>query len=533
MICRARFNLPRIAVNADDTQSPAVFSRTLERKIIFLLCALAAVHVFILSAAFPPVNNVDEQAHFDLTVKYSHGHLPRRMEPLSREAMQYIVIYGSQEFLWPPETFPGGKFPPPPWTQPPEKIAPVLLAREAQWQGINHESSQPPLYYALAGFWWDIGKWLGFDGGRLLYWLRFLNILFVAALVWLGYFAARTVFPENVFLRLGVPALLAFLPQTAFYSINNDVLSPLCFGAAFVCLIKFVSAESPNPRWGTAAGLALAATFLTKMSNLPLLAVGFAAVLLKIWCLVKTGKFRAALPSLASLFFCAALPIAGWMAWTKNHFGDLTGSAEKIQLLGWTLKPLGEWWHHPIFTPHGAWTFFSGLLATFWQGEFLWHGQPLVAPVVNMIYGMASIGFVAVALAVLIARSADANGSQRQALWLALAGFVATVAFLAFLSVIYDFHNCANPSRQHPYFTSGRLLLGALIPFLLLFEFGVDRVLSRFGNAVKFSTLAGMILFMLVSEIVADWPVFSSQYNWFQYNFSYVNSSRHANHLAD
>jgi uncharacterized membrane protein len=502
-------------VNADDTKSPAGFSGTLELKIILLLCCLAAVHVFIFSAAFPPINNVDEQAHFDLAVKYSHGRLPRGLEPISREAMQFIVVYGSQEFLWPPETFPDKKFPPPPWTQPVGKVTQVLLAREAQWQNANHESSQPPLYYALAGFWWNAGKWLGFEGGHLLYWLRFLNILFGAALVWLGYVTARTVFPDNVFLRLGVPVLLAFLPQTAFYSINNDVLTPLCFGAAFICLINFLGAEIPSARLGTATGLALAATFLAKMSSLPLLAVSALAVLWKISRLAKIKKLRASMPSLASLYFCATLPAGAWAAWCKIHFGDFTGSAAKVQFLGWTLKPVGEWFHHPIFTPDGAWTFMSSLLAAFWQGEFLWHGKPLASPMANLIYVTVSIGFIAATLAVLTARFTGATGAQQRMLWLALAGVVAAVAFLALLSVIYDFHDCANPSREHPYFTQGRLLLGALIPFLLLFVFGMDRALSRFGKPANFLALAGMILFMLISEIAVDWPVFFSQYNWF------------------
>ena len=70
-----------------------------ERKWILLLCLLAAIHVFIFSAAFPFFNNVDEQAHFDLVVKYSHGHIPRRLEPMSAESAQYIVAYGTLEFL--------------------------------------------------------------------------------------------------------------------------------------------------------------------------------------------------------------------------------------------------------------------------------------------------------------------------------------------------------------------------------------------------------------------------------------------------
>ena len=108
-------------MNANDVKSPFIFPASWERGIILLLCFLAAYHVFIYCAAFPPINNVDESAHFDLAVKYSHGHLPRGMEPRSRETLNYVVIYGSREFLHSPETFPEGKFPPPLWTQPPEK----------------------------------------------------------------------------------------------------------------------------------------------------------------------------------------------------------------------------------------------------------------------------------------------------------------------------------------------------------------------------------------------------------------------------
>src|SRR5208337_4976765 len=146
-----------------------------------------------------------------------------------------------------------------------------------------------------------LGKLLGFHDGPLLYWLRFLNILFVFALVWVGYAAARLVFPERKFLRLGVPALLAFLPQTAFYSIQNDVLSPLCFGAAFICLVKLLRTEVPGVHLGMLTGLTLAATFLTKISNLPLLAVSGLVLLFKIRVLAKTGKLRAARPVLAAL----------------------------------------------------------------------------------------------------------------------------------------------------------------------------------------------------------------------------------------
>jgi hypothetical protein len=83
------------------------------------------------------------------------------------------------------------------------------------------------------------------------------------------------------------------------------------------------------------------------------------------------------------------------------------------------------------------------------------------------------------------------------------------------MSIIYDFNNCANPSRQHPYFQAGRMLLGALVPFLLLIVHGGDRLLSRFGITAKFIALAVVVLAMLAVEIATDRHVFNSQYNWF------------------
>ena len=122
-------------VNAADSNPPATFSESQERRIVWLLCLLAAVHVFVFSAAAPFFSTADEQIHFDLAVKYSQGHVPRALELVSPEATPYVVIYGTREFLWPSNNFPAEKFPPP-WTQPMDKIAPMLGAKEvagARW----------------------------------------------------------------------------------------------------------------------------------------------------------------------------------------------------------------------------------------------------------------------------------------------------------------------------------------------------------------------------------------------------------------
>jgi hypothetical protein len=275
--------------------------------------------------------------------------------------------------------------------------------------------------------------------------------------------------------------------------------------------------DSPSRRVSAIAGLAVAASALTKASNLPLVAAAAAVVMLKAWRLAKAGKLRAAAPRLAMVGYCVALPIGAWFIWNRFTFGDFTGSATKIDLLGWTRKPLGEWWHHPLFTPHGAWTFGAELLASFWRGEGVWHGQRLASPAADLFYGLSSVLLTGLGVISLFPKLTNATEPQRQALWFAFWSFAASVASLAVLSIAFDFGKCVYPSQVYPYFTSGRLLSGALIPFLLLYVRGLDWAISRSlrRDWPLFVVLAGAVALITISEIVVNLPVFFSEYNWF------------------
>ena len=487
------------------------------RKIVLLLCLLAAVHVFIFSATFPFFNIVDEQVHFDLVVRYSQGDIPRTLAPPCGDALLYIAIFGTTEYLWPPESQPGGHTATPPWKLPMAVIQANLLAKEAIWRDKvkNHEASQPPLYYAVAGLWWRLWAHFGFQDGLLLYLLRFFNAFVIVALVWLGGLAARRIFPENNFICIAVPALIAFMPQTTFYAINNDIFSPLTFGIVFILLLKFWDADKLSPGLAAAIGLALAATFLTKISNLPLLAAAGVFIALKMLRLALNKNLLPSVPPLAILGLCAGLPMAAWMLWCKINFGDFTGSVLKIQFLGWTDKPFAEWWHHPLFTAQGFWYFLKGNLSTFWQGEILWQRQPLAIPTVDSVYVVLTLGAFAFTLAAWLRRPSVFSTPQRAAIGFSFLCLLAALAFFALLSVKYDFQNCFYPSRAHPFFVSGRLLLGLLIPFLILFACGLDRLMKNFQNSTKFFVLLALLAFMLASEITIDWKIFPNEYNWF------------------
>jgi len=84
--------------------------------------------------------------------------------------------------------------------------------------------------------------------------------------------------------------------------------------------------------------------------------------------------------------------------------------------------------------------------------------------------------------------------------------------FVALLSMAFDFGLCVYPSREHPYFTSGRLLSAAAVPFFLLYARVLDRVFSGIARIILFG---GIVLFVVVSQSILNWPAFSSDYNWF------------------
>ncbi|PYK29720.1 MAG: hypothetical protein DME58_10860, partial [Verrucomicrobia bacterium] len=360
--------------------------------------------------------------------------------------------------------------------------------------------------------WW-LGKYFGLAGLQSLYWIRFLNVSLVAMMVWLGYVTARTIAPERMDLRIGVPLLLAFIPQNVFYAMNNDVLSPLCFGTLFLCVLQWLRTNAPSFLLGALTGVGVAATCLTKLSNLPLVAVALAVIVARSVA-INLRTPPAGLIALAALISCAAIPVGTWMLWTKFHFGDLTGSTAKIGLLGWTRKPFGDWWQHPIFTPHGVWIFWWDLIASFWRGEVSWHGQPLRWPGPDGFYAVSSLLLVAAAT-VGLRKQAALSAFQRQAIGSAILIFLAGVVFLALLSIQFDFGNCINPSREHPYFTSGRLLSGALIPFAVVYVYGASWICRRSNTALPLIVLVLIVAFVTTSEILVNRVVFVSEHNWF------------------
>ena len=486
------------------------FINNYNQFLFWTICSIAIFRLFIFNAAFPFFNNIDEQAQFDTVVKYSRGNLPHKNAiNYEYESAKLIVLYGSPEYLT-------NHIPRTPLWRIDSKLTSSHIKRSVSgWiQDKNHEAFSPPIYYSIAGIWYNLGKSFGLAGGFLLYWIRFLNVFIYAIFMGLVYRFFQKVYQDEN-LSFGILLLLAFFPQKIFYAINSDVLSPV-FCLVSLYLLFQIYYEDKSVLFHFFSGLAVAATFLVKFSNCPILIISAVLIFSRAKKLIETNRLKSQLPNFLFLLAGCSLPIILWLCWNVIALGDITGNAEKVRLLGWEMKPLDEILNHPIFSTKVFTLFLSPLLKNFWRGNFSWGMQPLTSTLMDSFYVISSFVFILFSVInSMLSRDSYSPNIRFINLMSALTLFL-FVSFLAILSILYDFHQCYYPSREYPFFVSGRLILGALVPFLILYMDGLRIIVSKLNRHVNPLIFVLLICIAIIySEIHMTIPVFRSCCNWF------------------
>jgi hypothetical protein len=197
-------------------------------------------------------------------------------------------------------------------------------------------------------------------------------------------------------------------------------------------------------------------------------------------------------------------------------FGDLTASADKIARMGWTVLPWRASLDHPIFTAAGAIEFLQGLCATFWRGELYWYASPHRLAWADMFYCIATPMALLAALAGWTIRPSPTLRRERPLAIVLIALIVLSVLFLAALSARFDYGNSFFPSRNFPYFATGRLMIGALGPLAILYVAGLSALAPAECSRLVFVGLLSLTLLVCVASEAALVPdVFASPHNWF------------------
>lgn len=484
------------------------------------LCLVAGLRVFVCAASFPFFGNMDEHAHVDLVWKFARGHWPdRTSEPFDHDSASLFVRYGTLEYVNPAARFTRGGPPAPLWTRSPEVVDRVAEKGIERWADrVNWEAHSPPLYYVVAGAWCRLGALLGIADGRLLYWVRFVNVIFAGLLVWASFAYSRVVYPERPELHVGVPLLAAFVPLDAAYVVNSDALAPLLGGLSLVAMAAWYRTAPTRVIPSVATGALAASSVLLKYSDaaIPIVFMALAA-----WK-VRQASSRKALMGPALGIVTVLVVIGSLLVRNYVELGEVTGMSDKVRVLGWTRQGVAEMLRHPIFTPAGFAAFWTRLMQTLWRGELRWHLEPIAVPSADAFYVVSSS--LLLVLSALGAASA-ATGSWRgtrapvaSATAIDWAVVSLSILCLVGLSVSFDYGECFYPSRDFPYLASGRLIGVALLPFLVLYVDGASqafRRLTRFHVGATIAFAAATCIVIAASETAVTRPFLANEYNWF------------------
>ncbi len=477
-----------------------------DRAWIAAIACAGLLRVLLLAAAFPYFHPIDEHQHVETIHRWSRGTLPGpETSRLGDPVVDWALRFGTFEYLDPN--------PPPPYFARPgyrPGVAWEGTARRAFEAVVNQEAESPPGYYAPAALWYRVGE-LVLSDQALLFWVRALNGFALLALVLLSHAWLRRRHPDDPLLYRGVPALMAFLPQDAFYGIGPDGACALLGGLAFMAAVGAAEADGTRDGAGrdVRAGLLAAVAFLAKYTNLlyfGLLGLAYAAR-------SHAHGAAAAARRAAAALGVAALAAGAWIARNLAVLGDPFGTARKVEHLEWQARPWGELFSHPIFTPAGFATWWTETLVHFWRGEFRWLGEPMTWPALDT--ALWAVSSAALAAGTVSAwRAARRRDRLEPFAALAVAGGFAT---LAVLSTRFTFADWGNPTRMHPYFTEGRLILGVLLPFAVVFVRGVGTLSERVPNGDRLAAcaLGSWLALVTAADFVLAAPAFASPWNLF------------------
>jgi hypothetical protein len=216
------------------------------------------------------------------------------------------------------------------------------------------------------------------------------------------------------------------------------------------------------------------------------------------------------------MLLAIAAPVLLWIAQNHIYLEDWSGSAWKMKILGWSNKPLEQIWCHPIFTPNGMAIFWSDLMKSFWRGELTWHRVTLSSSLPDLFYPLSSAVFAIIAAINALANKSSFSKDERFVTGMCVWACLASIIYMAIISTLFDFGHCRNPSQDHPYFTSGRLILGALIPFLVLYVNGLWIILRNIRwTAVRIAIVLLVMILVTYPEIFIRLKIIRHPYNWF------------------
>jgi len=418
------------------------WSRRRQVAIVILLMLLAFVRAAIYAAVIPPWQAPDEPQHFEY-VRLVHD-LGRPVSWSDRSPELLKLLEASREDFHFYEFVP--------WASPNDPRGMLLT---------------PVLYYRLAGF---PLRWVsGTDLIEQLMTVRLVSALLAVAFVWVCYQTARILFPDDLFVQLGVPAFVVFLPMHTFISgaVNSDNLMMVVGGLCVLFITHMLQhGISPINAIGLVASVLL--SYATKRTFVGLIPVALLAIPLTLWL---HPPRKSVLRTLTLLGVLTVLT-TGFVLWRLGISDIPTEWRDKVLLRlfsAYEMPDPGRMWQYLLQAfPDYVKSFF----VTFWAA-FGW-GLVTVHPVwylgLALLCGLVTLG----AARVLLGRAHGFDHLQRsQLVILVLHVLIVTVFILLAISSALFLSTGTTEWLLPGSKPQGRHLFGALLPIAVLFTVGL------------------------------------------------------------
>lgn len=272
-------------------------------RILVILTTLGLLHALIYSTIIPPWQGPDEPKHFEYVWLLYEKRRLISIEDASLE-MQQAIIASMQEYDF--GRFGTGAFDP---LNPPQSFKEIWGAG-----GANTLLHRPPLYYLISLPVYSIVA--NEHIVTRLYALRFFSALLGTLTVLTAYLTAKELFPNDPFLHIGIPSLVALLPMVSFISgaFSYDTLANLLVSLIWYLVVLVFSRGSSWQRVLGIAALVIgaAATKRTTLSTIPLLLL---AAFFYLWMTRKrrTNTLRIAVIIMTGAGLLLSFGAFGWV----------------------------------------------------------------------------------------------------------------------------------------------------------------------------------------------------------------------------
>ncbi len=306
---------------------------TIARAFLWLLLGMFLAKGILIALTGSPYSGHDEIAHYSyVNVMVEEGRLPLIPDLESwREARE---SGGDTSFDEIPDRFYpwAGHFTTPDWLRQQSTIPREALGDDGEWypSGWIYTANHPPLYYLWLAPVFMATETL--DTPQQTYMLRLATIPFGMGMVAFAWLAARALFRNDLFLRVLIPAFVAFQPQIAYESsiINNDIVAiAFCSGMFWLLIegLKHGFSWKLSAWLGVLYGLAM----LGKSTSVTM------AIIVAIAMIAGIGwrAWREWIPKGALVAGIGAAMIAPWQFFMLRTYGDPTALNRISELQSW------------------------------------------------------------------------------------------------------------------------------------------------------------------------------------------------------